>query len=179
MTCAMNYCSTVGMGGYDFAYSDSQNKAPMMPGTSMATLASDGSLCISGTVGQIGMVGGMPDYTDDWGCGIGVNLSQTMGMNTPTMAYQLSGTGVTVSTSEVPSCTTARVEIDDNGTAYCAALTSGVEIPWSAFNTECWMPASGQALSAAPASIALKVQFVASASQACPFTDFCIDSISL
>jgi len=62
---------------------------------------------------------------------------------------------------------------------YCAALTSGVEIPWSAFNTECWMPASGQALSAAPASIALKVQFVASASQACPFTDFCIDSISL
>ena len=121
LSCPMQYCN-LGDGGYAFAYSDSQNVAPQNPGPSTATLGTTG-LCISGSVGQITNM----DYTDDWGCGIGINLNQAMGTNTPKNTYVPTGTGVTVDTSAVPSCTTARVILDQNGTGYCAPLTPGVE----------------------------------------------------
>jgi hypothetical protein len=169
----MGYCN-LGDGGYAFAYSDSQNMPPQNPGTSTATLSTTG-LCISGGVMQILNM----DYTDDWGCGIGFNVNQAMGAMTAKNAYQLTGTGVTVSTSAVPACTTARVILDQNGaTTYCAPLTPGVEIPWTSFNTACWNN-SGSWLSGPPTSQAIKVQFVASTMQACPFTNFCITNISL
>lgn len=177
LMCPSNYC-TFGLGGYAFGYADSQNMAPQNPGTSTATLATDGSLCISGSVGIIG--GTPPDYSDDWGCGIGVNVNQMMGMGTPKNAFTLTGTGVTVNVSTVPSCTVARVVLDQSGAtpAYCAALTPGVEIPWSKFNTACW-DGSGTALAGPPTSQSLKVQFVSSTMQACPFTNFCITDIKL
>jgi hypothetical protein len=168
----MQYCN-VGAGGYAFAYSDSQNMPPQSPGPSTATLETNGTLCISGDVGQIANM----DFTDDWGCGIGVNLNQTQGTNTPKNTYTPTGTGVTVTTSAVPSCTTARVIVDQSGTDYCAPLTSGTEIPWGSFNTMCWTN-SGAFLSGPPSSESLKVQFVASTTEACPFTDFCITAIS-
>jgi hypothetical protein len=171
VSCTMGYCNT-GDGGYAFAYSDSQNVMPQMPGPSTATLESNGSLCISGDVGQIVNM----DYTDDWGCGVGVNLNQAMGMNTPKNTFTPTGSGVTVFTSAVPSCTTARVIIDQNGTDYCAPLTPGVQIPWGSFNTACWNN-SGPFLSGPPSSQSLKVQFVASTSQSCAFTNFCITEI--
>jgi len=163
------------MGGYATGYSDSQNQAPMSPGTSTSTLATGGALCISGTVGQV--TGN--DYTDDWGCGLSVNLNQAMGTGTTAGFYTLTGTGVIVDTTTVPSCTTARVVLDQNGTTtYCAALTPGVEIPWSTFNTACWNN-SGTALTGPPTSQAIKIQFVASAMQACPFTNFCVTGMTL
>jgi hypothetical protein len=167
------------MGGYAFGYSDSQNMAPQMPGTSMATLATDGSLCISGNVMALPPNPTMADYSNDWGCGIGVNLNQMMGVMTAKNAFTLTGTGVTVNVSGLPSCTAARVVLDQNGAtpAYCAALTPGKEIPWSAFNTECWN-GMGTALSGPPTSQALKVQFVTSTT-ACPFTNFCITELML
>jgi hypothetical protein len=173
VSCTNAYCN-LGDGGYAFGYSDSQNKPPQSAGTSTATLSSTG-LCISGNVMEVVA----SDYTDDWGCGIGFNLNQTMGTNTPVNAYALTGTGVTVSSSAVPACTSARVVLDQNGTTtYCAALTPGVAIPWSSFNTACW-DNSGTFLTGPPTSQALKVQFVSSPSHACPFTNFCITGVSL
>jgi hypothetical protein len=173
----------IGMGGYAFGYSDSENMMPQLPGTSTATLAADFSLCISGNVMALPAMPTPADYSNDWGCGIGVNLNQAMatmmGQMTPKMPYTLTGTGVTVTVSNLPSCTTARVVLDQNGAtpAYCAPLTSGVEIPWSAFNTACW-DGSGTSLSGPPSSQAIKVQFVTGMT-ACTFTDFCITDISL
>jgi hypothetical protein len=169
----MGYCN-LGMGGYAFAYADSQNKPPQTMGTSTATLGTTGA-CISGSVGVVAAM----NYADDWGCGIGINLNQMMGAMTPVNAYTLTGTGVTVSTSPVPSCTTARVILDSNGTTtYCAPLTPGVEIPWSSFNTTCWNN-MGTFLSGPPTSQAIKVQFVTNTTAACPYTNFCINSVTL
>jgi hypothetical protein len=188
IACGMGgYCAagttgiTGSMGGYAFAYSDAQNMPPMMVGGSSATLATDGSLCISGTVGQVMMVGGMPDYTDYWGAGIGLNLNQAMGTNSPVMSDTLTGTSITVSTTAVPSCTTARIVIDQNGATpdYCAPLISGTATDISTFNTECWMPGSGDNATAPVASQALKIQFVTNTTSSCDFTDFCITGISL
>jgi len=175
--CAGGDC-TFGNGGYAFAYADST--APGT-GTSVATLATDGSLCISGNVMALPPNTTPAEYTADWGCGIGVNLNQ-VGDAGPT-GYLLTGAGVTVNVSGTPACLSAadiRVVIDQNGAlpAYCATLTPGVEIPWSAFNTECWMPASGVALTAAPTSVALKVQFVTTSTE-CVYNDFCITQIAL
>ena len=80
--CPTNYC-TVGMGGYAFSYSDSQNVSPQSTGTSTAVLAADGSLCISGNVMALPANPMPADYTNDWGCGIGVNLNQAMGTMAP------------------------------------------------------------------------------------------------
>jgi hypothetical protein len=165
------YCN-VGNGGYGFAYYDGQGTPP---GDSTATLQIASGLCISGTVGQV--VNAM--YSTDWGCGIGVNVNQAMGANPPANGLLLTGTGITVSTSAIPSCTTARVVIDDNGTSYCAALTPGVEIPWTTFNTTCYAPAMGTYLSGPPTAAAVKVQFVSTTTASCPFTNFCITQISL
>lgn len=159
-----------------FSYSDSQNTSPMTPGTSTATLATGSSVCISGKVGQI--TGSPPDYTDDWGCGVGINLNQAQGNMTTANTYALTGTGVTVTTSAVPSCTSARVILDEGGVTYCAALTSGVLIPWTTFNTACW-DNSGTALTGAPTSKAIKIQFVASTTASCTFSNFCITQVSL
>jgi hypothetical protein len=168
------------MGGYAFALADSQNMSPQLPGTSTATLASDGSLCISGNVMALPANPTAADYSNDWGCGIGVNVNQMMGTNMPINSTTLSGTGVSVTVNAIPTCTTARVIVTDSGTDYCAPLTgTSTTVPWSMFNTECWMPSKGQALSGAPTAVtAVKVQFVTSMT-ACTFSNFCIDAMTL
>jgi hypothetical protein len=101
-----------------------------------------------------------------------------MGTNTPKNTATLTGSGVTVTVENLPSCTAARVIVDNNGTAYCAPLTSGTMIPWSSFNTECWNASMGTALSGAPTAQAVKVQFVTSMT-ACTFSNFCVTGITL
>jgi hypothetical protein len=181
ISCPNNLCA-FGDSGYAFGYSDSQNMAPEIPGTSSATLATDGSLCISGNVMQLPAMPTAADYSNDWGCGIGINLNQPNGDAGPA-AYQLTGSGVTVNVLNLPDCTVARVILDQNGATpnYCATLTPGVEIPWSAFNTMCWAPTmtGAVALTAAPDSQQIKVQFVTSTAAACPFTNFCISELTL
>ena len=94
------------------------------------------------------------------------------------MSYTMTGTGVTVNVSGLPACTQARVVLDQSGSnEVCAALTPGVEIPWSAFNTTCW-DNTGTALSGPPSSQSIKIQFVTSPTE-CQFTNFCLTQISL
>jgi hypothetical protein len=160
------------VGGYGFVYYDGQG---VPPGPSTATLLTGSGLCFSGTVGQVmNMM-----FNQDWGCGIGVNINQAMGMNPPANTMTLTGAGITVSSSPIPSCTTARLVLDSGGSSYCAALTPGVEIPWGSFNTTCWMPSGGTYLSGPPTSPAVKVQFVSNTTASCPFTNFCITQIVL
>jgi hypothetical protein len=147
-------------------------------GTSTATLGMTG-VCITGNVMQLPPNPTAMDYTNDWGCGVGFNIDQAMGANPPANAVVLPGAGITVSTSAVPACTTARVILDNGGADYCATLTPGVMIPWSSFNTACWAPATGTAMTGAPTSAKVRVQFVTSTTAACPYTNFCITSVQL
>jgi hypothetical protein len=172
----MGYCNLpTGCGGYAFAYSDSMGTPPpATPGSSSATLGMTG-VCITGTVGS---VGNPPQYSVNWGCGVGFNIDQAMGANPPANTVVLPGAGITVSTSAVPACTTARVILDNNGTDYCATLTPGVMIPWGSFNTTCWAPATGTYMAGAPTSAKVRVQFVTAAA-ACPYSNFCITGVQL
>jgi hypothetical protein len=171
----MGYCTLpTGCGGYAYAYSDSMGTPPpATPGSSSATLGMTG-VCITGTVGS---VGNPPQYSVNWGCGVGFNIDQAMGANPPANAVALPGSGITVTTSAVPACTTARVILDNGGTDYCAPLTSGTMIPWSTFNTKCW-DGTGTAMSGAPTSAKVRVQFV-TAMTACQFSNFCITAVQL
>jgi hypothetical protein len=145
----------------------------------MATLATDGSLCISGNVMSLPPNPTAMDYSNFWGCGIGVNVNQMMGMNMPKGTFKLTGTGVTVNVSGLPACTQARVVIDDaaGATSYCAPLTPGKEIAWATFNTTCW-DGKGMAPTGGTTTQAVKVQFVTS-STPCPFTNFCLTELML
>jgi hypothetical protein len=174
ISCPMNYCS-VGMGGYAFSYADGDPPANTPTGMSHATLTA-GEACISGNVMALPADPTQTDYSNDWGCGMGINLNQAKG----TMASDpdpLTGNGVLVATTGVPLCTTARVVLTVGGTDYCAPLTDGSLIPWSVFNTSCWN-GTGVSLSGPPSVTQLKVQFVTSAI-ACSFSDFCITNILL
>jgi hypothetical protein len=171
------------MGGFPFTYSDSHNVASQEPGKSTALLASDGTLCMSGYVMRLPPDPTQKQYEDYWGCGIGVGLDRAAkGGDAPDVPHTLAGTGITVDTTAIPACTTARIVLDDDGAKpeYCALFrTPGVEIPWRAFNTECWNnPPTGKALTGPPATRAIKVQLVTSVLEACPFRDFCITRIS-
>jgi hypothetical protein len=173
VSCPSSYCNC-GDGGYGFTYSDSQNMPPLLPGPSTVALETNGTLCVSGNVGQVvGM-----DYADDWGAGFGCNLNQAQGASTPANPLTLTGAGIIVWTSAVPACTSARVVIDNGGVDYCAPLTSGVLMPWGSFNTTCWNNL-GTFLTGAPTSTTVRVQLVSSATQSCPFTDFCITKLQL
>lgn len=178
-----------GDGGYAFAIADGDAPSPYCDadagrspsGPSHATIASDGTLCMSGEVGVIPPTTFLNDCTTPWGVILGINLNQAMGASTPANAYTLTGTGVTVDVNFVPPCTTARVLLDQDGATppYCAALTPGVEIPWAAFSTECWNPGGGVALTGPPSSQSIRILFVSGTEGACPFTDFCLTGLQL
>jgi hypothetical protein len=174
----MGYCSSVGMGGYAFAEADSQQMPPDPLATGTATLHGDGKLCIDGEVDMLPNTTATVDYSKLWGCRLGVNLDQGHGMTSPALPYALTGTGITVSTNGIPCCTRARVVLDEGGMEYCADLTDGQEIPWAMFNTTCWTT-QGLPLMAAPTSPTVRVDFVTTKLEACPFTNFCITGIHL
>jgi hypothetical protein len=175
--CPNDYC-TFGEGGYAFALADSKNTPPDVPGQSTAVLAADGSLCIDGHLMQLPQAPTAADYQNDWGCGLGINLNQSMTGNS-TGTFMLTGTGITVNTTAIPPCTSARVWLAASTVdpGFCAPLTPGVEIPWSDFNTACW-DGSGTTLSGPPTIQGIRILFVTGFT-ACDFTNFCLTDLQL
>jgi hypothetical protein len=131
-----------------------------------------GRLCGAGTTGAQNP----PGYTV-WGAGFGFNLSpQTVG--TTTVPVQLSGTGVTVALSSLPTGADMRVQVLVGGVAYCAVMTSATQtIAWTTFNTKCWAPTTGTALTGAPSTP--NIQFQASSLATAGSFDFCVTALSL
>jgi hypothetical protein len=111
-----------------------------------------------------------------WGAGFGFNLSP---LATPTvpMPVQLSGTGVTVTLSSLPTGADMRVQVNVGGTHYCATMTSPSQtLPWTSFNTACWDPTTGTALTGAPNTSTL--EFEASSGTTAGTFDFCVTALS-
>jgi|GEM_PF-6415675 len=87
-----------------------------------------------------GTVTGRTDFTGF--AMLGWNLSQSPGGPPGTWAVP-DGGGVTVAVTNVPPSVALRVQLQginphDSSDRWCAALTSGRMIPWSAFKTNCW-----------------------------------------
>jgi hypothetical protein len=116
-----------------------------------------------------------PAYTV-WGAGFGFNLSpQTAG--TTSVPVQLSGSSVTVKLSSLPTGADMRVQVLVNGVAYCAVMTMASQtILWNAFNTKCWAPTTGTALTGPPNTP--NIQFQASSRATAGSFDFCVTSLS-
>jgi hypothetical protein len=171
--CPQGYCALGTAHGYAFAYSDMNDG-----GSSSASLATDGTLCVSGTsVGA--MCADSACFSSFWGAGMGVNVNQASGPSSPVASYPAAGsTAITYALDSLPPNT--RLVVGDSKTDYCVVLnTASGTVPWSKFNSACW-DGSGTSLSGTPASFT-SVRFqVASDDVNGGFSDFnfCVDRLA-
>ncbi len=163
LPCPGGKCTVGAYSGYDFGFSD---------GLGSTYCVDANSLCAAGTT----LAQNPPAYTI-WGAGFGFSLSPLTTL-TNTTPVQLTGSGVSVTLSSLPTGgATARVQVTVGITQYCALMTSASQtIPWASFNTECWQPASGTALTGAPN--ATNIQIEASAGATAGAYDFCVTALS-
>ena len=87
-----------------------------------------------------GTVTGRPDYTGF--AMLGWNVAQPAGAAAETWAVPASG-GITVTVLNNPSTVVLRVQLQgtdphSDADRWCAPLTSGKQIAWSDFQTDCW-----------------------------------------
>ena len=122
--------------GYGWTYAAGTGST-ISPGD-FSTLAAGSPLCATGSVGP------MADYSGS--DGIGINLNQAVGANTPVGSWTPTGTGIVINVSN-PGGSVLRVQIQgptgatDATDRWCTLLTvfnQPVSLPWSAFNTACW-----------------------------------------
>jgi hypothetical protein len=162
----------LGMGGYAFAYADSLNGGT---GTSSICLRTD-ALCAKGTTDVADTMGKL------YGAGIGFSINQAESTNCSsttinTFTVPANSVGISYSLSNLP-LGGARIAIGNGTTDYCATLTaaSGV-VAWSKFNTACWSPSTGTALSGPPTG-PTQIEFQLPSSNTTQNFDFCVDSVA-
>jgi hypothetical protein len=165
ISCPGGFCTVGAYSGYDFSFADPTGKS--------SVCVAAGSLCGAGTVGAQNP----PSYTV-WGAGFGFMLSP-LTVATTIMPVQLTGTSVTVKLSSLPTNADLRLQVavGATGTTYCAVMTTATQtIPWTSFNTMCWTPASGVALTGPPNTA--NIQFQASSRATAGSFDFCVTGLS-
>jgi len=131
------------------------------------------ALCTTGSIPALST--SSPDYVNNWGIQVGVNATD------PDKAIGKSFGSITVNATGLPS-SGARVELhrfgDAAGATYCANLVSGTPIVLTSFNTVCWDPNNGTALTAADVAKIDKVGIqVSSITTAIAVTSLCMTSI--
>jgi hypothetical protein len=168
LTLASNYlaATVIADGGYAYSYNDGMGSTACLDST---------AFCGSGSTAVA-----TPTVTV-WGAGLGFSLNQALasGSTSPPIdsyAGPTADTGITYTLSGLPG-QGMRLIINDNGTDYCAPLTTASgTVPWATFNTECWSGA-GTALTGAP-QVATHVQFQVTAASATESFDFCVTAVS-
>ncbi|MBN1652370.1 MAG: hypothetical protein JXA30_01195 [Deltaproteobacteria bacterium] len=131
-------------------------------------------LCVSGTV--------EPDSVNYANLAIlGWNINQDTGADPPTLEVTPSGSGISISVSN-PGASELRLQIQgpngatDPNDRWCAVISgNGGVIPYSDFNTECWVGGNGTAYSKQPI-VAVMVLVPCLATSAVNY-DFCINSL--
>ena len=167
----------VGMGGYAYSYSDSQNG---VGGTTTICLDSS-ALCAMGTTDTNAV-------SAHYGAGIGFNINQaqaTSCASTPIDALTISSSavGISYSLSNLPPGG-VRLAIGNftSGTAgpgnedYCVSLSAASgTIPWAAFNTQCWSN-TGTFLTGPPTA-PTHIEFGLPSSTSSESFNFCVESV--
>ena len=155
--CPGHFCTVGTYGGYDYVFPDTSGKSSIC--------LAENSLCVAGTTGAVDP----PAYTV-WGAGFGVGLSPSG------TAVQLSGTGVTVALTSLPTGAVT-VGVNSGTTGYCAVMTTATQtIPWTSFNTICQGPATGVALTGAPNTP--NITFDVISGPTVGTFDFCVTALS-
>ncbi|MGB8296314.1 MAG: hypothetical protein WCG85_12880 [Polyangia bacterium] len=167
LSCPNGLCTVGAYSGYEITFGDKiASSVCMLPN----------SLCGAGTVGAQNPAGG---YTV-WGAGFGFSLSPQTTL-TSEVPVQLTGTGVRVTVTSLPTNADMRLQVKHyvgtTPTTYCAVMTTATQtIPWTSFNTMCWAPASGVALTGPPNTS--NIQFQASSRPTAGSFDFCVTALS-
>jgi hypothetical protein len=136
---------TVAPGGYvtsgpweGYAWTFAAGTGSTISPGDFSMLAAGNPLCASGSVG--------PMVDSSGADGIGINLNQAPGANTPVENWTPTGTGIVINVSN-PGGSALRVQIQgptgatDATDRWCTQFTvfdEPVFLPWSAFNTACW-----------------------------------------
>jgi hypothetical protein len=111
-----------------------------------------------------------------WGGGFGVNLSPLTNATTE-VPVQLSGTGITVALTNLPTGAGLEVTVSVETTTYCAVMTAATQtIPWTSFNTICSDPTTDVALTGAPNTPG--IGFTVTSGPTVATFDFCVTAIS-
>jgi hypothetical protein len=169
----------IGMGGYAYAYNDSQNDAG---GTSASCLAAS-AMCTSGMTDISNSTG------THYGAGIGFNLNQAQSTGCSSMPINpytvpSGSVGLSYTISNLPPGG-ARIAIGNftSGTAgagnqdYCATLTAASgTIPWAQFNSQCWVNTAGDFLTGPPTA-PIHVEFQLPSGAAAASFNFCVESV--
>ena len=141
-----------------------------------AFTATDGvtsTICISAD--SLCAAGQTPSYNstaNNWGADFGFSATTPIPI--------LSGAGVSVTLSTLPTLQTIRVNVVVAGTIYCAAMTAASQtIAWTDFYTQCWNAGAGTSLGTAAPTTATSVYFVVNSSMVGGPFDFCVTSMSL
>ena len=163
LACPGKKCTLGTYSGYNFTFVDPTGKSTIC--------MTPESLCGAGTTGAQD-----PPAYSVWGAGFGFNLSP-LTTETTAVPVQLSGSGVTVTVSSLPTGADLRVQVNVGGTAYCAKMTTATQtLPWTSFNSTCWTPTPAGALAGAPNTP--NIQFQASSGTAAGTFDFCVTALS-
>jgi hypothetical protein len=161
ISCPNGKCVSGTYTGYDFTYSD---------GKTSSICLSANSLCAAGVTGAQD-----PPAYSVYGAGFGFNLSPDTTL-TSVVELQLSGSGVSIAVTSLPTGADLRIQTNVGGADYCAKMTTATQtIPWTTFNTKCW-DNTGTALAGAPKTA--KIEFQASSLTTAGSFDFCVTSVS-
>jgi cysteine-rich repeat protein len=154
--CPGGQCALGGYSGPAFTATD---------GVMSTVCMSPNSLCAAGQT---------PAYsatTNSWG--------GDFGFETTTAFPILSGAGVAVALSSLPTSQTIRVNVLVQDTVYCAAMMAANQtIPWKDFYTECWNT-GGTSLGTLAPTTAMRIYFVVNSTTVAGTFDFCVTSLAL
>jgi hypothetical protein len=144
---------------------------------------STSALCLTGSIPAVAATN--PDYINNWGVQIGIDatINADGRLGSVSQALGQSFTSIAITVSGSPSSGLRAMvhrKGDAVGASYCAPLTSGAAIPFTAFNTKCYAsPPDGVALTMAdvPNIDQVGVQ-VSSTFTAITVTNLCITGIT-
>ncbi len=127
-------------GGFTATDPGAATISPSCSASSCTPAFSGSEFCMQGTVT------GRPDYTGF--AMLGWNVNEPAGGTAGTWAVPDSG-GITVTVLDLPSSVALRVQLQgtnphDSADRWCADLTSGRQIAWSDFKTNCWVGGTPQ-----------------------------------
>ena len=159
-------------------------KCTVGPYSGSASAFSDGvssTICLSGnTLCAAGATNASKstNTTINWGTAFGFNLSPNS-TDTDLVGVQLSGSGISVTLSSLPTGAQARVQVMvGNAAYYCAAMSASTQtFPWASFNTACWNN-SGTYLSGAPTAATSIAITVSSEAGVAGSFDLCVTSLA-
>jgi hypothetical protein len=155
--------------------------APTDGGTATFPQMTAGTMCLSGTAAQV--VGTPLDYSNIYGIGMGLDLSNPSGTPAPYDAKQVGIKALSFTVSGLPNAM-VRVELttpetDPSGDAWSYALTSNGPTTVDLTKLSPSFPMAGEPAFDPSQIEAIQFHVATSPSAAAPVTDFCISQLAV